>query len=163
MKTKLHPGSKWNFRLTGFLTFVMPLILVGSWIIYILATILNLTSSILVVVFIIIALGMGEVFARLSYKNWSYDFTEDGLKLERGIIWKKFSTVPYEKIQNVDIERGLIARIFGFSTVNIHTAGYSAPGKYGSSAEGHIPGVDPHGAEKIREYVLKRIGKRHDV
>jgi membrane protein YdbS with pleckstrin-like domain len=107
----------------------------------------------------------------MAYNRWFYEFTKDNLKIERGIIWKRYSNVPYERVQNVDIRRGIIARMLGFSSVMIQTAGYSgaAPGwqmrfgraRYNSAmnTEGYIPAVDTEGAEKIRDFLMKRIGR----
>jgi membrane protein YdbS with pleckstrin-like domain len=93
----------------------------------------------------------------MSYNRWFYEFNNDGLRLERGIIWKRYSNVPYERIQNVDVQRGIIARICGFSSVMIQTAGYSSAQP---RAEGYIPAIEMNQAEKIREFVMKKITRR---
>ena len=79
------------------------------------------------------------------------------------MIWKTYSNVPYERVQNVDIRRGIIARIFGFSSVNIQTAGYSGyvRGGYAYGSEGYIPALDMGEAERVRDFLMKRISKRH--
>ena len=92
----------------------------------------------------------------MAYKRWFYEFTKEGLKLERGIIWKRYSNIPYERIQNVDVHRGIIARTFGFSSVIIHTAGYSGQ----AVAEGNIPAVSVQEAEKLRTFVMNKITKK---
>lgn len=91
----------------------------------------------------------------MTYNRWLYDFDDTGLRTERGIIWKKYSTVPYKRIQNVDIRRGIIARMFGFSSIFIHTAGYAS----GIGSEGYIPGVGVEEAEKIRSFLMGKISK----
>ncbi|MBI2629879.1 PH domain-containing protein [Candidatus Pacearchaeota archaeon] len=96
-----------------------------------------------------------QLYITWFYNRWFYEFTPDNLKIERGIIWKKYSNIPYERVQNVDITRGIFARIFGFSSVNIQTAGYSGYGG-GLMGEGFIPGVDKDEAEKIREFLMKK-------
>lgn len=76
------------------------------------------------------------------------------------MIWKKYVTIPYERIQNVDIYRGIFARILGLSDLQIQTAGMSATvGSYGISgagAEGRLPGVSQEEAEKLRDELVKR-------
>ena len=162
---KLHPGTIWSFRLGGliiavFLSFILgwfiiPVILAISKIFY--NTDLSLTVAIVTnIVYIIIIIIFIETYARLSYSNWRYDFGQSNLKTERGIIWKRYSNVPYERVQNVDVTRGIIARIFGFSTLNVQTAGFS--GQHAIS-EGYIPGVSIKEAENIREFLLKKITK----
>jgi len=98
----------------------------------------------------------------MAYNRWFYEFTGDQLRVERGIIWKRYSNVPYQRVQNVDITRGIVARICGFSSVNIQTAGYSAPANaHGRSPEGYIPAVATGEAEKIREFLMKKINKKN--
>ena len=94
-----------------------------------------------------------------AYRNWKYEFTHDSLKIEKGVIIKKYKSIPYERIQNVDITRGILARIAGFSTIDIQTAGYSAYAAKGGvgQSEGHLPAVSIEGAEQIREFLMKRI------
>jgi len=164
----LHPGTKWHFRIGGYFSSIVFVFIISYLIIFPLGLIFNRGGSIGTYVAIVL-IGMlvliiifGEIYAQLAYANWKYEFTDRELKLERGIIWKRYSNVPYERVQNVDITRGIIARIFGFSTVNIQTAGYSGYQRGGRAvSEGYIPGVDMHTAEKIREFVMHKIaGKK---
>jgi membrane protein YdbS with pleckstrin-like domain len=115
------------------------------------------------VALIIVAFFIGELYSRLAYKNWKYEITSRELKLERGIIWKKYSAIPFERVQNIDIHRGILARIIGFSTLNIQTAGYHHPGSSGAVSEGYIPAVSVEEAEKIRDFLIKKIGKKQGL
>ena len=99
-------------------------------------------------------------WAKLSYKYYKYELREDGFRKEHGVIWKKYVTIPYERIQNVDIYRGILARLLGLSDLQIQTAGMSATvGRYaigGAGAEGRLPGVSREEAEKLRDDLIKR-------
>ncbi|MFA7708002.1 MAG: PH domain-containing protein [Candidatus Pacearchaeota archaeon] len=160
MKTQLHPGARWAFRITGFFSGFIFLF-ICFWII--LAAnkgVPNFNTILLYVgLYIIVFILIAEVYARMAYNRWFYEFADNQLRLERGIIWKRYSNVPYERIQNVDITRGVIARLCGFSTVNIQTAGFSVPNKAGQS-EGYIPAVPIKKAEEIREFLMKKISKK---
>lgn len=104
-----------------------------------------------------IVLILNFIWAKLTYKYYRYELREDGFRKEHGVIWKKYVTIPYERIQNVDIYRGLLARIFGLSDLNIQTAGMSTTvGSYGGGAEGRLPGLSPEVAEKLRDELIKR-------
>jgi membrane protein YdbS with pleckstrin-like domain len=169
-KHKLHPGARWTFRIRAYLGLIVLVFLLGTFGIpaaVAIFSILNSTAltAIMVFISIIFYIGIiiiiGEIYARMTYNRWFYEFSDHGLKLERGIIWKRYSNVPYERIQNVDVQRGILARILGFSTVIIQTAGYSGQGKYGMNSEGYIPAVGMKDAEKIREFIMKKItGKK---
>ena len=113
-------------------------------------------------IFLFLYLVIGEIYARLSYRFWKYEFTHNELKIEKGIIWKAYKSIPYERVQNVDIHRGILARLLGFSSIQIQTAGYSAvySGRGLSvGSEGYLPAVSMEGAEKIREFLIKKISK----
>jgi membrane protein YdbS with pleckstrin-like domain len=168
---QLHPGAKWLFRIRGFFSVLFLFIFFGIWIGTVIGAFLisNLGLDVLGGIFIVIVLAfilliiLVEVYARLSYRFWKYEFTNDQLRIERGIIWKRYSNIPYQRIQNVDITRGIIARMLGFSSVNIQTAGYSMPMNsrgFGAMSEGHLPAVAMNEAEQIREFVMKKITKR---
>ena len=71
------------------------------------------------------------------------------------MILKKYISIPYERVQNVDIKRGVFARVFGYSQINIQTAGFSAmPG-----AEAMIPAVSVEEAEITRDFLMKKAKK----
>ena len=161
MKNHLHPGAKWSFRFRtyGFFVFLTFFIL---WISFAIVLRFNINIFGILLIYIIIVIIVGEIYARMAYSRWFYEFTNTEIKLERGIIWKKYSNIPYERIQNVDITRGIIARMLGFSSLNIQTAGYSMPvGRYGGyHSERYIPAVDLNKAEEIRSFIMKKIAKR---
>lgn len=113
-----------------------------------------------------IILVIGNIFSyiwsKLTYYFYRYEISENGFKKESGVIYKKYVTIPYDRIQNVDINRGILARILGLSDLNIQTAGNSA--FYGSNvysfigigAEGRLPGLSKDDAESIRDILIKK-------
>jgi len=164
---QLHPGAKWLFRIKGFFGWLLFLVFFSIWAGSFAIHWISFELSISAIIFyfatmIIILILLVELYSRLSYHFWLYEFTDSQLRIERGIIWKKYSNIPYERIQNVDITRGVIARLNGFSTVNIQTAGYSMPSgnRGGAWSEGYIPAVPMAEAEHIREFVIKKISRK---
>jgi len=157
---QLHPGAKWSFRIAGYLSVIVLAFVISGFLAGFLAF-LGLWFFVLLIVLIIVFLVLVEIFVQLAYKFWKYEFTKEGLKIERGIIWKTYKSIPYGRVQNVDIRRGIIARILGFSTLDVQTAGYAGfRGKGRPMAEGHIPAVGVEKAEELREMIIKKIGKR---
>lgn len=98
---------------------------------------------------------LSYIWARLSYYFYRYGLFPEGVKIEKGVIWKRYVTIPYGRIQNVDIHRGPLARILGLSDLQIQTAGYSY-GK-GIFAEGRLPGLSPQDAESLRDELVKKV------
>ena len=101
------------------------------------------------------------IWAKLTYRFWGYQLTKDAFKKEHGVIWKKYVSIPYERIQNIDIHRGILARILGLSDLKIQTAGYSAVSygrgrMAGIGAEGYLLGLDKQVAEQLREELIRK-------
>src|SRR3989338_5468130 len=86
------------------------------------------------------------VWAKLTYHFYRYELTEAGFRKELGVIYKKYVTIPYDRIQNVDIYRGILARLLGLSDLNIQTAGTSMQTMRG---EGRLPGLSREVAEQL--------------
>ena len=103
-----------------------------------------------------LALVAGYIWARLTYYFYRYELREDGFRKEHGVIWKKYVTIPYDRIQNVDIYRGVLARILGLSDLQVQTAGGTSRGSYGMSSEGRLPGLSKELAEELRDELIGR-------
>ncbi|MDP2696180.1 MAG: PH domain-containing protein [bacterium] len=101
-------------------------------------------------------------WAKWVYDNYRYEITPDGFKSEYGVIRKKYISIPYERIQNVDIHRGIIYRIMGLSDLQIQTASNSfvhTGGRHGrikSLPEGRLPGIDKDEAKQLQEELSKK-------
>ncbi len=173
MKQSLHPKVVWIFFFQGIFQFIFicSIIFVYSGsIIYSSLKDPNYVLKFFSVFYPLLFLIFSSIFfyfwAKLSYRFWKYEITEDAVRIERGVIWKKYISIPYERIQNVDIYRGVLARILGLSTLNIQTAGYSGGGRHGRGmgSEGNIPGISVNIAEQLRDDLIKRAkGTRQGV
>ncbi len=120
----------------------------------------NLMGTALVswfILFFIILMFIAYIIARLTYHFYRYELTNDEYRAERGIIWKRYISIPYERIQNVDIYRGIICRLLGLSDLQIHTAGYGATGTSKIGSEGRLPGLSCKDAEELRNKLMKKI------
>jgi uncharacterized membrane protein YdbT with pleckstrin-like domain len=108
------------------------------------------------IVIFLILMAWGFIWCFLSYKFYRYQLTDLSLKIERGVIYKRYVSIPYERVQNVDIYRSLLERILGLSSIYIQTAGSSFGAHPAISTEGRLPGLDVKIAEEIREELIKR-------
>jgi hypothetical protein len=93
------------------------------------------------------ALGVTRAFLR--YRSWSYRVRADSLFLDRGVLTRVRTVVPYVRIQHVDASRGPVERTFGLATVVVYTAG-------SRGADVSIPGLTPEDADDLQER-LKRL------
>lgn len=71
------------------------------------------------------------------FKSIKYMVSDDFIRIQKGVFWKGLSTIPFEKVQNVEIHQGPIERSFGLGKVLVHTAGYSGQ----MTPEGIIKGI----------------------
>ena len=117
----------------------------------------QLSMSMLV---IYILLGLFIVFTpviwfaiKYYYHFFRYELEKDCLKIEKGIIWKKYIAIPYKKIQNIDISRGPLDRLFKLSNLHIQTAAGLSPVKY-SGYEGSICGLSVQQAQELQKELL---------
>ncbi|WP_178917022.1 PH domain-containing protein [Natronomonas gomsonensis] len=95
------------------------------------------------VVFTVVFL-LGATLAVLRYRSWAYEVREDSLYLERGVVTRVKTVVPYVRIQHVDASRGPIERTFGLATTVVYTAG-------SRGADVSIPGLTPERADDLQD------------
>jgi membrane protein YdbS with pleckstrin-like domain len=85
------------------------------------------------------------------YAAWRYRLTPDALRLDRGVMFRVESVVPYTRIQHVDTEQGPLERLLGLSHVTVHTAS-------GSGSSLTIPGLVPDDGHALREHLAMLAG-----
>ena len=72
------------------------------------------------------------------FRSLKYSITADVVRGQKGVFWKRFATVPYHKITNVDITQGPLQRKYDVGTIHCQTAG--AGGQQGAGPQ---PGIAP--------------------
>ncbi len=165
---QLDPKAVWLFFISFVLRSFVPIVFLSIWGSAFLSGINNIDNAsgfslsflnwlwIIIPVFLILCF----VWAKLTYHFYRYELTDAGFRKELGVIYKKYVTIPYDRIQNVDIYRGILARILGLSDLNIQTAGISAVvGRYGVSgggSEGRLPALSREDAERLRDELIQR-------
>jgi putative transcriptional regulator len=111
----------------------------------------------LFVAIIILAYGYNRVYVR----NFTYTISDDHIIIRHGVFTKIVATIPYSRIQNINIVTGVFDRMLKTFTVKIETAGSSAAAASAQRGlvrpEGYIPGLkDPYIIEKkIKEMMTK--------
>lgn len=151
----LDPKAVWLFFFQTVFVFLFIAIWIGFYFIVILYE--TFSGFLLLGIGLVILLGMiifSFIWAKLTYHFYRYELIEEGFRKELGVIFKKYVTIPYDRIQNVDIHRGILARILGLSVLNIQTAG--SAGTSGTGVEGSLPGLSREEAEKIRDELIHR-------
>ncbi len=100
-----------------------------------------LPAVVLVIMLIVTA------FVPRRVRSIGYQLREDDLLFRRGLLFQRFVSVPYGRMQLVDINRGPLARALGLSDLHFVTAAASS----GVS----IPGLPIEDAEKLRDHLVE--------
>ena len=80
----------------------------------------------------IFAAGIGVLlvgilpFQVLSWAYYTYRFEAGYLHIKQGVIFKKERSIKRERVQTVNITRGIIQRLFGLAGLQVETAGGGA-------------------------------------
>ncbi|PIR90067.1 hypothetical protein COU05_03325 [bacterium (Candidatus Gribaldobacteria) CG10_big_fil_rev_8_21_14_0_10_37_21] len=159
---KLHPRAVW-ILFVSYLPLLFPFLFLSFYFsagVLVIPFIRRFQGNTLVqlTIALIIYVVICFIWAKLAYRFWKYELTENSLKIEKGVIMKKYVSIPYDRVQNVDIYRGVLVRILGLSDLQIQTAGYS--GGYGGrghgfGSEGRLPGLAIDVAENLREKLIE--------
>mgnify|MGYP000109069637 CR=1 FL=1 len=88
--------------------------------------------------------ALGVVFAFLRYRIWRFELQDDALYLERGVLTRVETSVPYVRVQHIDTHRGPVERLVGLSSVVVYTAG-------SRGADVTVPGLAPERARRLRD------------
>ena len=116
---RLHPDSVKASRISQAIFYFLLLIagsvvsfFVGSWLLW---------SIIAIVVLLIFLLGF--IWARKSYDYTWYWLTDEGLYIQRGVLWRRKTLVPRNRIQHTDVAQGPLQRKFNLAKLIAYTAG----------------------------------------
>jgi len=87
------------------------------------------------------------------YSSIGYTIEDDAIRGQAGVFWKRYVTVPFAKITNIDVTQGPLERAFSIGTIHIQTAG--AGGAQGAHAELTLVGIRQ--LEPVKETIRERI------
>lgn len=107
---------------------------------------------------LVLFLPLLAVVTAYEYLYWKkYDFfIENGdIKITSGVLTRNALDIPVRRIQNVDINRNIIHRIFDIAELRIETAG-------GSTTEASLRYLDLGDAEKLRDEIRQLKDRRRD-
>ena len=108
------------------------------------------TTLILPLVVLSLLIVLVVLFSYQSVRHQGYLLRDKDVSHKRGWINQTFTTVPFNRIQHVEVTQGLIERWLNLASLKIYTAG-------GNSSDLSIPGVTKDSAERIKSYLLKQV------
>jgi putative membrane protein len=96
------------------------------------------------------------VLAGLRWHRFRYGVGEHELVIETGLIGRNRRLIPFSRVQDVDIERKLLHRVFGLARVNVESGS-------GGKDEGSLDSVSIEEAGRIRAAVRAAKGQAQAV
>lgn len=94
------------------------------------------------------------VLVILGFPKKGYLLREHDVSFRSGLLIYKLTTIPFNRIQHVEVSQNMIEKSFGLSRVKIFTAG-------GSISDLAIPGLLPDKAHQIESFLLSKVSQ-HD-
>jgi membrane protein YdbS with pleckstrin-like domain len=113
-------------------------------------------SSILVSIIanIVLWILLSLLWAWLTQHHFRYSLQENYFQKEVGVLYKKYITIPYENIQNIEIDRRVLSRLLGLSEIMIETASSH------TRSEGRVPGLKHEEAEQLKDELIRRAHQK---
>ena len=84
------------------------------------------------------------------YKKSGYAVRERDIIFKRGFLFERTTIVPFNRVQHVSTNRGVLDKMLNLSALNVFTAG-------GSGSDVALPGLDPETANALKEALAARM------
>jgi membrane protein YdbS with pleckstrin-like domain len=96
--------------------------------------------------FVVVVMLIFIAFIPRRVRAIGYQLRDDDLLFRRGLLFQRFVSVPYGRMQLVDITRGPLSRALGLSDLRFVTAA--------ASSGVVIPGLTIADAEELRDHLV---------
>lgn len=106
-------------------------------------------------VWLIPALVLAVVIARVPLRRFratGYSTDANRLRIVRGLLVRRDTTVPFGRVQHIDVRQGPLERLHGLATLTVHTAGTH-------NASVHLRGLGHDDAIAMRQAIRAHIDR----
>ncbi|MCZ6507422.1 MAG: PH domain-containing protein, partial [Acidobacteria bacterium] len=83
----------------------------------------------------------------LHHRHLRYRVDTSGVRIRRGVLWRKIISIPTTRVQHTDVTQGPLQRNYGLATLTVHTAGTQ-------SASIALSGLSHEVALRLRDHLL---------
>ncbi|HEU5081792.1 MAG TPA: PH domain-containing protein [Acidimicrobiales bacterium] len=91
-----------------------------------------------------------RVWTGSVWRAWQFRIGEHALHLRHGVVTRRESTIPFHRVQHIDLEAGPLERRFGLTSLILRTAS--------ASSDATVPGIDAGEADALRARILELVG-----
>jgi len=92
------------------------------------------------------------VITIMGFPRKGYLVRENDISFQKGIITYKITTVPFNRIQHVEVNQGVLAKMFKLSSLKLFTAG-------GNASDLSIPGLPKEVAQNLKAFLSEKISE----
>jgi len=89
-------------------------------------------------------------FLIVGFYRRKFAIRERDISYKSGILIKKITTVPFSRIQHIEVDESPVSRIFSLASISVYTAG-------DSSDDLEIKGILKTEALQIKEFINQKI------
>lgn len=141
-------------KILMFRILVFALLLIGGFVAFLFISEEKPPSFVLVIIVSVIALLIvySILITVLGFPRKGYLVRENDVSFKKGLISYKQTSVPFNRIQHVEVNQGILAKIFKLSSVKIYTAG-------GTTSDLSIPGLPVETAHNLKAFLSKKISE----
>lgn len=90
----------------------------------------------------------------LYWRRFSFRVGSDEIRIDSGILNRTHRSIPFDRVQDVDITQGPVSRLLGIAKVKFETGGSAAA----KGEDGVLPAISLARAEELRDQVRQRRG-----
>jgi putative membrane protein len=119
------------------------------------AALIRRAEAVQIVSLVLVGLALAAGIAFLTWWRFRYGVGEREIVIESGLVRRRRRVIPFERVQDIAIERRLLARLFGTARVRIETGGAAAD-------EGHLDSIGLGDAHRLRDHIRHRTGAARD-
>lgn len=96
-----------------------------------------------------VILVLGWLWIFFYWLRFSYRIGAEDISIDSGIVSRTHRIIPFDRVQDVSIEQGLLARLTGIAKVRLETGG----GASGGQEEGELNAIALGDAESLRDRI----------
>ncbi len=92
------------------------------------------------------------IITLVGFPRKGYLVRENDISFQKGIITYKLTTVPFNRIQHVEVNQGVLAKLFKLSSLKLFTAG-------GNASDLSIHGLPQDVALRLKDFLSEKISE----
>lgn len=133
---------------------IFLILIVGGFIAFLVLVDENMPGLAIVIISSVLALVIiySLTITILGFPRKGYLLRENDISFHKGIITYKLTTVPFNRIQHVEVNQGILAKMFKLSSLKLYTAG-------GNASDLSIPGLPQEVAQNLKAFLSEKISE----